>query len=469
MFNQLSLKIGLLFFVGFILIESILFYFLYMNLASDRIHEVLSSLLARGNSHRDVLEQNFNPITLEHVALMESEGEPIVVITNASLQVTAKSDPLNDSIRGIILNQHVQNVAYSGEVIEDDWKNHPYISTVSPITVDHEIKGYVFMFNDSRTIHRLINHLEEQFVMAGMTTVILTIVMVFFLTRFITMPLIRIKNATEEITQGNLEIELNQKRRDELGQLAFSINSLARELRRLKQERNEFLASVSHELRTPLTYLKGYTDVLKRKNLSSENRQKYLAIIQEEAEHLSRLVKNLFDLAKMEQHQFSIQKEEIRLCDLLEKVKKKIEPACAEKNLFCGVSCNKDVKIKADPERMEQVLLNVLDNAIKYTPPGKKIDVYVKDDPSYTEISVEDEGEGIPEEHLPYIFDRLYRIDKSRSRKKGGTGIGLSIVKEIVQLHHGTIHAENKITGSTRIRIVLPKEDKSSEKGTDRG
>lgn len=225
------------------------------------------------------------------------------------------------------------------------------------------------------------------------------------------------------------------KGNDELAQLGRAIQTLANDLAYLKQERSEFLASISHELRTPLTYVKGYADIARRPHLSEEQRANYMAIIYEEAEKIEKMVKDLFELAKLEQHSFQIEKQPTNLCSFLTKLCEKLSPAFQEKSLSLVCQCPGSVMAAIDRQRFEQVMINVLDNARKYAFSGTTVAVAVHLQKQGIVIAVSDEGTGIPPEDVPRIFERFYRVDKSRSRTSGGTGLGLAIAKEIVEAH----------------------------------
>ncbi|CEI82995.1 two-component sensor histidine kinase [Oceanobacillus oncorhynchi subsp. incaldanensis] len=455
MFNKLSFKIGLLFFVFILVIESFLFFILYTNLVNDRIDEVMNSLLARGNTHRDVLEDHFDQPTLEHVGIMESASEFIVIITNEKGEIIISSDPVKQEMINVVEHTNDEEIPTEGKIVEDRWSEGNYIVTDSPITISGEHKGHVFMFADTSYVKRTVDQLSNQFLIISFITVLLTIMTIFILSRFITQPLIKMKEETEQLSKGRHNIALHTKRKDELGELANSITKLSQELKELKQARNEFLASVSHELRTPLTYIKGYADIINRQGTSEEQVKEYVEIIREETEQLTVLIKNLFELAKIDQNNFRIRRERVNLCELIQRIIERIRPALAEKKILLHVNCLDEIKAYIDPERFQQVLINILDNAKKHSKEGSKILIEVKQTDQYIIITTTDDGEGIPAQDLPYIFDRLYRVEKSRSRQSGGTGLGLAISKEIIESHGGSIEAKSEIGLGTSIIIKL--------------
>lgn len=453
--NKISLKLGLLFFSFILIVEIILFSFLYTGLVDSRIDEELIELKARGESHRHVLEKSFDETTIEHVALMETEADTDVVIMTHNGKVLAKSNELTSPMKELMERERGP-VPYEGMIVENRWETESYISTVSPIMIDDQLIGHVYMFKNTNSIQQMVLKLKHHFMLVGSLTIIITIITVFFLSKAITLPLIRMKKATEKLSRGDFSVSIHHESKDELGELANSIQTLANDLNHLKKERNEFLASISHELRTPLTYVKGYADVAKREGISEEERNKYLQIIHEEAEHISSLVKDLFDLAKIDQHTFVIKKEKVNLCEFTNKIVKKVRPTFKKKGIELIHSCPNGLFAMIDRPRFEQVVINLLDNSLKYSNSNSSVKLFVECNQSdKIVVSVIDEGIGIPKDETPFIFNRLYRVEKSRSRESGGSGLGLSIVKEIVEAHGGHINIYSELGKGTKVTIEL--------------
>ncbi|MGG3681744.1 MAG: two-component sensor histidine kinase [Bacillaceae bacterium] len=453
--KKISFKLGLLFFVFVLGVEIILFVSLYITLVNSRIEEEFEHLLARGNNHRDVLEKNFDHSTLEHVTMMESEAVTDVVITNEKGNILYYSDDILPFAKKIV-NTMDRTIPHDGIIVQRNWQKESHIATVSPIRIDGKIKGYVYMFQNTDAIQKMIYKLKHHFVLVGFLSVFLTILTIAFLSKVITNPLIRMKQATEKLSKGDFSVRLQVKGEDELAELGEAIQTLARDLEYLKKERKEFLASISHELRTPLTYVKGYADIARRPNLKEEERNRYLSIIYEEAENMQKLVKELFELAKMDQHSFQIHKEPANLCDFLKKLHDKMLPAFHEKTMSLIYKCEKNITVQIDQKRFEQVMINLLDNALKYSDEGSVVSIEARAEKNSIVIIVSDNGIGIPEEDLHHIFERFYRVDKSRSRTSGGTGLGLAIVKEIVEAHGGTVYAASEYGKGTNVVITLP-------------
>jgi two-component system phosphate regulon sensor histidine kinase PhoR len=223
-------------------------------------------------------------------------------------------------------------------------------------------------------------------------------------------------------------------------------------LKQLEKIRQDFVANVSHELRTPLTTIKGYTETLLDGALKEEVAPQFLQIIQKHADRLTKIVEDLLILSKIETKEFQLKMEVISLPNLVDDIIEFVQESAENKKI--SLSRNEiplSLAVKGDRSRLEQILINLLDNAIKYTPEGGRVVVSaVERDSGEIQFSVEDNGIGIPREDLSRIFERFYRVDKDRSKELGGTGLGLSIVKHLVQAHGGRVWVESQMgKGST--------------------
>ncbi|WLR52874.1 HAMP domain-containing sensor histidine kinase [Bacillus tianshenii] len=456
--KSLSIKLSTLFLVFILLLEVGLFFFLYFGIVSERIQTESENLKARGRSHSNVLEKNFEDVTFKHVALMESETETIAVITDKNHEVVASSNPVTAQMSKLITKGRTELHNPQGELLEANWRTEPYLATACPIQQNGSVVGYMYMFLPSDLIRDMIKSLTSQFLFGGIFAIVISMIGVIFLSHSITQPLIRMKQATKKMSTGQHHIELDTDREDELGDLARSIQKLSNDLERMKKDRNEFLSNISHELRTPLTYLNGYANILKRPNLTSEQREEYLTVLQEESVRVTSLVKDLFDLAKLDQNQFMIRTVEVELCSFLHDIAAKMKGVCEHREIKLQLNCEKELLVEVDPQRFEQVLMNLLDNAFKHSKAGSQIELRAANKEDVVEIAVADEGEGIPADELSYIWDRLYRVEKSRSRSTGGSGLGLTIAKEIVEHHGGTIDVTSTLGVGTTFTIQLKGE-----------
>lgn len=451
---KISIKLGLLFFFSILFIESFSMIFLHNNLVHSQVHQELSSLQTRGNSHRAVVEDNADPSTLQHIGLMESHTDTEVVITNIKGEILLSSSKVNENMQAI-LNKPINNLPRNGRVLQSDWKKKQYIATVTAIDKSGEKIGYVYMFKKTDEVQKLISQLNKHFILASVLILFFMLITIFFLSKALTKPLISMKEATKKLSKGDFSVTLPAPTSDELGELSQSIQTLANDLKYLKQERNEFLASISHELRTPLTYINGYADIARRKGIAENERVHYLDIIHEESEHVSWLLKELFELAKLDQNTFSIIKEKVDLCAFLKSIYDKVLPAFNNKGIQLKFVCHQNIYIDLDPSRFKQVIFNLLDNSLKYSKENTTTYIRTLEKDGNIQIIIKDQGEGIPQDDLPHIFDRLYRVDKSRSRATGGFGLGLAIVKQLVEAHGGEITVESVVGRGTCFKITL--------------
>jgi two-component system phosphate regulon sensor histidine kinase PhoR len=235
------------------------------------------------------------------------------------------------------------------------------------------------------------------------------------------------------------------------------------ELKQLDQIRREFVANVSHELRTPLSILRGYIEVLLDEPESPrEELTRILSIMERHSRRLQRLVGDLLSLAELESSQAKLELGVVRVDELFNNLIRDWKEKASAKNLKLLVDLPSEaLTFRADGTRLEEVLHNLLDNAVKFSPEDGQIRLQAKPSDSNMVLSVTDNGIGISKEHLPRIFERFYRADKARSRELGGTGLGLAIVKHITQLHGGWVEADSELGRGTTIRVVLPEKPRA--------
>ncbi|MBS3679686.1 HAMP domain-containing protein [Ornithinibacillus massiliensis] len=235
------------------------------------------------------------------------------------------------------------------------------------------------------------------------------------------------------------------------------------EERRLDKLRKDFIANVSHELRTPISMLQGYSEAIVDDIAETKEEKNELAqIIYEESLRLSRLVNELLDMASMEAGHLTLKKEKVDITPYIERIFRKFQGIAAENQIEMSLAKDiQEAQAYFDPDRIEQVFTNLIDNAIRHTSEGGFVKVSVSNDDIGLSVSVEDSGSGIPEEDLPFVFERFYKADKSRTRNKHvkGTGLGLSIAKNIVKSHKGTITVKSKLDIGTTFNFMIPKEE----------
>ncbi|PUB09698.1 ATP-binding protein [Paenisporosarcina sp. OV554] len=231
------------------------------------------------------------------------------------------------------------------------------------------------------------------------------------------------------------------------------------EQNRLDRLRSDFIANVSHELRTPIAMLQGYSEAIIDDVVSTdEERDEMIKIIYEESKRMGRLVTDLLDLARMESGRMRLYRESVTIAQVIERITQKFAQVARESNveLKFSTTVTPELTVDIDEDRIEQVLTNLIDNAIRHTSNEGNVSVRVEQHNAFVKISVEDTGSGIPTEDLPFVFERFYKADKSRTRGKGGTGLGLAIAKNMVEAHDGTITVKSEETVGTIFTFTLP-------------
>ncbi|MFS0784386.1 sensor histidine kinase [Bacillus sp. 1P06AnD] len=456
--NKISVKLGALFFITVLLMEIILMIYLHHGMVKTRVDEEFQRLSARTINHRNVLQKAFNPQTMDHVVQMEDHTDTAVVITDEKRTIITSTNQTFDQ-KFKKLNGHPFPIhPVPSFIINDDWRHSSYLSVGSPLFSDGHLLGYIVMFKSTDSIQSMIQSLNEHYVYAMAITLTITLLACLFISRAVTRPILNITEAAQSISAGNYHVSTNYRRKDELGILAGTIETLGRDLQHMNEERDEFLAAVSHELRTPLTYIKGYANLLQKREQSEQEKREYAVIIKEESDRLNDLIQHLFDLAKIGKHSFEIHKEPINLQNFLINMERKLTPAFNDCSISLRVICDKPYIIQGDRQALEQVMLNLLDNARKYSTADTNVTVSVFIKKSL-HIAIRDEGMGIPEKDLPFIFNKMYRVEASRSRDHGGFGLGLAIAKELVESHGDQLAVSSELGVGTTFEIICKEWD----------
>jgi signal transduction histidine kinase len=286
---------------------------------------------------------------------------------------------------------------------------------------------------------------------AGLAAVLLTV----GLSRRILRPVEALTAAARRMERGDLSQRVEVQSEDEIGELAQAFNAMADGLARLEGLRRNMVSDVAHELRTPLSNIRGYLEALQDGVL--ESNQEITASLYEEAMLLNRLVDDLQELSLAEAGQLRLERRPVAPADMVNKATEAARVQAAAKGIALQVDLPADLPlVNADHQRIGQVLGNLLSNALTHIPSGGEITIAARAKGSEVEVSISDTGEGIPPEHLPYVFERFYRADKSRSRATGGTGLGLSIAKQLVEAHGGTIGVESTLGEGSVFWFTLP-------------
>ncbi|MDI3328349.1 MAG: ATP-binding protein [Alicyclobacillaceae bacterium] len=309
-----------------------------------------------------------------------------------------------------------------------------------------------------RQEHVLDVHLEQALqqsvVWSAIGAVVLAAAVSFFVARRIAGPLIEMKEAAERMIAGRLDVRTPVRGRDEVADLGRALNHLAEALREQEELRKTMTADIAHELRTPLATVKSHVEAFLDGVWEPEPGR--LRSCYEEIERLTGLVADLEELTRLEAPDFRLRPEKSDLRQLAARAVDVHRAVFLQKGVDLSLEGNGPVWAMVDRERMMQVMTNLLANALKFTPRGGRVTVGVAVQDGRATITVRDSGQGIPEEDIPKVFERFYRVDKSRSRRGGGAGIGLTIVKRLVEAHGGTVEIESSPGKGTAVFVHVP-------------
>lgn len=291
----------------------------------------------------------------------------------------------------------------------------------------------------------------------------LVIIVSILFSRYISRPILQLESTARDIAEGNTNQTLNLDRNDEFGTLADSLNRMADrlradnlELKRMYRKQSQFFADITHEIRNPLHTISGALEMLQMQDgLNEEQKEKYIKTASRQTHRINRLFKDLVTLQRYDSDEHFIEKKPFNLQLIISMLKEMLEPEAEEKGLVLEYD-EKPVHVLGDPDKIEQVLENLVSNAIKFTSDGKvRINTRIENDS--VAVEVVDTGIGISREHLDRLFDRFYRTDKARSRDKGGTGLGLAVVRSILNAHDTEIHVESEPGKGSKFWFKLKK------------
>ena len=275
-------------------------------------------------------------------------------------------------------------------------------------------------------------------------------------------PIRQLTQGISKIASGDFTQRVNVQGNSEMAQLAKTFNQMSERLENMDHTRNEFVANASHELKTPMSTIKILVETLQhQKKFNPEITKELLGDVSSEIDRMSLLVGDLLSLVRLDEEKSdTLPFEEVCLSGILMEVCDILVPIAYKRNIELNLSITADIYYTGDEAKLKRVFINLIDNAIKYSEDNSIVGISLKSGEAEVVFTVKDQGVGISEEDLPYIFDRFYRVDKTRSRQTGGTGLGLSIVKSIVLLHGGTIDVKSRPGEGTEIRVSLPKAHK---------
>ncbi|MCR5294551.1 MAG: HAMP domain-containing histidine kinase [Lachnospiraceae bacterium] len=330
------------------------------------------------------------------------------------------------------------------------------LSVIYPITQGLSTRGYLAVSVPITSIQEEISGLMKPFLIVGIVNFFLSFSILLFFGFYVYYPLGEIITAAKAFASGDLSHKIDIPNHDEMGYLADTLNVMAAELKKNEEYQKTFISNVSHDFRSPLTSIKGFTEAMTDGTIPPELHERYLGIIAQETERLEKLTKSVMTLENMDMNKAVLCKSDFDINSVLKNTAEFFEGSCRKKKISINlVLTGRTLMVHADKEKIEQVIYNLLDNAIKFSEKNSEIKLETTLRHGKCEISVKDEGCGIPENEQNLIYDRFFKSDSSRGRDRKGSGLGLSIVKEIIAAHGQTIRVVSTENVGTEFVFTL--------------
>lgn len=338
------------------------------------------------------------------------------------------------------------------------------ILVIAGLIIMFEVHYHITMFQrdvpEFQSIQPLTHHFEKALLSSVLWTSIGAIILVcmisYFVAKNLSRPLVEMRKAAEKMAKGELEVRIETLGNDELNELGNSLNQLAAKLQLQETSRKNMTSDIAHELRTPLATIKSHLEAFEDGVFQPTSDR--IHSLKEEIERLISLVQDLEHLTAMESPEFSLEKKQEELNKIITKSMDAVAGAFVQKGVALYSELQPNVELSVDAKRIAQVLINLLSNALRYTPAGGKVIISTHAEKDSVFISVKDTGIGIPKEEIKQVFERFYRGEKSRSREHGGSGIGLTIVKRIVEAHNGLIWIKSESGKGTEVHMKFNRE-----------
>lgn len=345
-----------------------------------------------------------------------------------------------------------------------DYFSTEQLSVFAPITSEYKVKAYVVIHYPMENIRDLVNDYAMIAYLQLSVTLFLSIIIILFFTQLVYKPIHRITIATEAYASGNMHYPLQVDSNDEIGYLAASLSYMASQVAQAEDNRKKLVANISHDFRSPLTSIKGYLEAMQDGTIPPEMYDKYLQIVINETDRLTKLTNSLLTLNNLNTKGMILEKTEFDINQIIRNTVASFEGTCQAKKIGIEiVLTGEEMYVVADQGRIQQVIYNLLDNAIKFSHNNSVIVVETTEKKNKIFVSVKDHGIGIPKEEVKMVWDRFYKSDLSRGKDKKGTGLGLSIVKEIINAHEENINVISTEGVGTEFIFSLQKSDKNEE------
>ena len=320
-----------------------------------------------------------------------------------------------------------------------------------------DVIGVLLLVSPVQEIMQNLYQLQDQMVLIFAAIALTSLICAWVFSRVITRPIAGLNRGIQKMSKGDFSARVKVRGSGEMKQLARAFNSMSEKLETLDQSRNQFVSNASHELKTPLATMKIMIEsLIYQPDMDKNLRTEFMTDINNEIDRLSAIVSDLLTLVQMDSQNVKLTRENLSIAQLIKENAHRLQPIANQKGQKIVLQLQDSCDIYADKSKLNQVIYNLMENAVKYTQASGVIRVTLQRQGRNAIFRVSDNGPGIPKENLPHIFDRFYRVDKARSREKGGTGLGLSIVHQLVLLHGGSINVESEEGRGATFIVELP-------------
>lgn len=394
----------------------------------------------------------------EYLENISSIGYQIFLVDNSGKEsyfgAPFRENTLSNSTKEQVLNGDIFHgiLNFPQETFVTGFFANELKNTIGVPLTHNEEKYALFLRPD---IKLLFNEMHILFGWLLALTIILSIVLVIFSTKYLVNPISKLTTATKLLSHGNFNVDLDITRHDELGELSHSFLRMASKLEQVDDMRKEFISNISHDIQSPLSNIKGYTNLLESESISPEEKSNYISIINGEIKRLSTLTKQLLLLASLDRDEDIMKRKPFNVGKQIKELVRNYQWQMGEKGITLGFTLP-DIEITGDPSLLNTVWDNLLTNAIKYNKSNGSIEISIEEKEKSVLVTFEDTGIGLNDKEKEKIFDRFYRVDTARTSSVEGTGLGLSIVAAIVKLHGGLIHVNSMENEGTTFVVELP-------------
>ncbi|WP_040684113.1 sensor histidine kinase [Thermobrachium celere] len=459
--NSVKIKLSLSYVVILTVCLFLVNIFVFLAIRKEYITERKANIYLYQRTIADLAyEADLNKTPLFDIALetiSRQSNSRILVIDDRYI---VRSDS-KDQIEGTYYQNREVKKAFSGVKTARlrGFFENSYLSVATPILVGENVKGVVLFLTPINDIYNKIVVIQKKLFAISILILVLVTLIGYLISTYATRPIYSVIDAIENMAEGNLKQRVEVIGNDEIARLCNAFNEMNEKINKIDRERRQFVADASHELKSPLASI----NVLVESLISSELENKEMAMeflkdINSEINRLTNIVNNLLELTKLE-GSFGMKVEKFDLNDVCLQVVRRVGYIAKTKNIEIFYD-GQSVEIEGNRDNIFRALYNVVENAVKYSYEFSRVDFWVERDYRGAIVHIKDHGVGIPEEDLPKIFERFYRVDKTRDRKTGGSGLGLSIVNEIIKKHNGSIEVKSRVGEGTEFIIIIPYEYK---------